>query len=84
IERITQRIIAARLADGQLAETNLTLRDLGLIRDAFVQVLEGIYHPRIRYPEEPASEQAPAPGDGHPDEGGPESADRSSAAEASG
>ena len=80
IERITQRIIDARLAEGQLAETNLTLRDLALIRDAFVQVLEGMYHPRIRYPEEPVS--APNPGD--PSESWTEGADRSATAEASG
>ena len=42
-----------RLEEGQLDKTPLTLRDLALIEDAFVEVLKGIYHPRIKYPHTP-------------------------------
>jgi membrane-associated HD superfamily phosphohydrolase len=38
--------------NGQLDNTQLTLRDLSLITDAFVNVLRGTHHPRISYPKE--------------------------------
>lgn len=36
--------------DGQLDECELSLKDLNSIGEAFVQVLQGIYHQRIDYP----------------------------------
>ena len=36
---------------GQLDDTNLTLRDLNLIAESFVNTLRNTYHPRIKYPE---------------------------------
>lgn len=50
IERIARDSIAAYVADGQLNECDLTLRDLETVRRAFVGVLLGVYHPRIAYP----------------------------------
>lgn len=44
-------IINARVAKGQLDETNLTLRDLNVILDSFAATLRGIYHPRVKYPK---------------------------------
>ncbi|MCL5256246.1 MAG: HDIG domain-containing protein [Chloroflexi bacterium] len=44
------QVIEARLAEGQLDECDLTLKDLDLIRRTFISILEGIYHPRIEYP----------------------------------
>jgi hypothetical protein len=41
--------------DGQLDETNLTLRDLNTAAESFVTTLKNIYHPRIQYPELPSS-----------------------------
>jgi hypothetical protein len=51
IRLMVDRIVDARLADGQLSECDLTLRDIGLIKEAFVQQLLGMYHQRIRYPD---------------------------------
>ncbi|HET7560619.1 MAG TPA: HDIG domain-containing protein [Limnochordia bacterium] len=51
IEGLVHKIIKDRLADGQLDESNLTLRDLNKIADAFVRVLTGIFHNRVQYPE---------------------------------
>src|SRR5690606_19757299 len=51
IEGLVRKIVKDHLADGQLDESNLTLRDLDKIADAFVKVLTGIYHKRIDYPE---------------------------------
>jgi len=43
-------IIARIRDDGQLDESNLTLRDLNLVAESFVKVLTGIHHHRIDYP----------------------------------
>jgi membrane-associated HD superfamily phosphohydrolase len=51
LEGIVDRVIQERLDDGQLSECDLTLREIELIRRTFVSILEGIYHPRIDYPE---------------------------------
>lgn len=51
MERVVRQIINDRLVSGQLDECDLTLRDLGRIREAFISVLQGIFHPRIKYPE---------------------------------
>ena len=39
------------MSDDQFDECELTLRDLELIREAFVAQLLGMYHTRIAYPE---------------------------------
>ncbi|MGB9593543.1 MAG: HD family phosphohydrolase, partial [Anaerolineae bacterium] len=50
IETIVRNIIADRMQNGQLDDSNLTLRDLDEIRAAFTATLQGVFHPRIRYP----------------------------------
>ncbi|MGC9335075.1 MAG: HDIG domain-containing metalloprotein, partial [Anaerolineae bacterium] len=50
IERIIAETIKARLDDGQLDESDLTLRDLKEIQAAFLSVLKGVFHPRVKYP----------------------------------
>jgi putative nucleotidyltransferase with HDIG domain len=59
IEHLVDRIIRQRLEEGQFDECNLTLRDLTKIRQSFVTLLTGIYHPRIPYPTS-ATEARPA------------------------
>lgn len=51
MERVIRQVINDRLISGQLDECDLTLRDLDSIRQAFVSVLQGIFHPRVQYPE---------------------------------
>jgi putative nucleotidyltransferase with HDIG domain len=43
---------------GQLDNTQLTLRDLNIVTDAFVNILRGTFHPRIMYPK--TEESSPA------------------------
>ncbi|HET6319359.1 MAG TPA: HDIG domain-containing protein [Chloroflexota bacterium] len=50
IEHLVDRIVRQRLEEGQFDECNLTLRDLTRIKQSFVTLLSGIYHPRIPYP----------------------------------
>jgi putative nucleotidyltransferase with HDIG domain len=51
IRAMVDRIVDARVEDGQLDEADLTLRDIALIKDAFVGQLLGMYHSRIKYPD---------------------------------
>jgi putative nucleotidyltransferase with HDIG domain len=51
IRAMVSRIIDERVADNQFDECELTLRDLQLIREAFVTQLLGMYHTRIEYPQ---------------------------------
>lgn len=51
LEFAVKKIIQDKLQDGQLEDSNLTLSDLKNITIAFTQVLNGIYHSRIEYPE---------------------------------
>lgn len=52
MRRIVLSTIEVAQKQGQLDDTPLTLRDLGIITDAFVTILRGTHHPRISYPKE--------------------------------
>lgn len=51
IGETVNRIFEDRIESGQLDESPLTLRDIDLTERAFRAVLNGLYHPRIEYPE---------------------------------
>lgn len=51
MDRLVDRIVAERFAEGQLNECDLTLGDLETIREAFKGILKGVFHPRVEYPE---------------------------------
>ena len=50
IEIFVQDLISKKVEHGQLAQAELTFRDLEIIKNAFVKVLSGYYHNRIEYP----------------------------------
>ncbi len=50
ISTIIREIVESRIADGQLNESTLTLKDIEQIRTVFVEMLQGVFHPRINYP----------------------------------
>ena len=52
IRAMVERIVGDRLSEGQLDECDLTLRDVQRIKDAFCELLLGVYHERIPYPED--------------------------------
>jgi putative nucleotidyltransferase with HDIG domain len=58
IRNIVRSTIETAQKQGQLDDTQLTLRDLSTITDVFVSILRGTHHPRISYPKE-----SPAPQD---------------------
>jgi putative nucleotidyltransferase with HDIG domain len=50
ISEIVQQSVESKIKAGQLDESGLTLNDLKIIRRVFVDMLQGIFHPRISYP----------------------------------
>ena len=60
IDELVDAVINERVAEGQLEECDLTLRDLKTIADSFKATLRGIYHPRIEYPAPTKAELATA------------------------
>jgi cyclic-di-AMP phosphodiesterase PgpH len=73
LEYTIDELIKKRFEEGELDECPLTLKDLTKIKSAFLNVLVGIYHSRIKYPSQekkkatkpPVAAAAEAP---HPEE----------------
>jgi len=68
IQGLVQKIVNKIFSDGQLDECELTLKDLHQIAKSFIQIIMGISHQRIEYPE-PASKgsEGKVRADGDPD-----------------
>jgi membrane-associated HD superfamily phosphohydrolase len=58
LAEFVQRMIQDKLADGQLEESDLTLRELKTIETVFIHILSGTMHGRIRYPEQDQADAA--------------------------
>jgi putative nucleotidyltransferase with HDIG domain len=52
IENLVRDLIEKRLHDGQFDECGLTLKEIGEIRESLIKSLIGIYHGRVKYPEQ--------------------------------
>jgi putative nucleotidyltransferase with HDIG domain len=50
LEKFIQQLFDAKVEHGQLAQSDLSFRDLETIKNAFVKVLASYYHSRIEYP----------------------------------
>lgn len=51
IELLVNGVVAGKLRDGQLDESELTFREVSKITDSFVRSLTGTLHARIEYPD---------------------------------
>ena len=51
IAAIVNGIQRERIEEDQFAECDISLRDLRIVADSFVQTLNAVYHPRVQYPE---------------------------------
>ena len=58
LEQTVQKIIQSKLNDGQLSECPLTLQDMEKITLTFIKILQGLYHPRIEYPNGDSSNKS--------------------------
>ncbi|MGE0886772.1 MAG: HD family phosphohydrolase [Blastocatellales bacterium] len=50
IRAIVKKIVDSVIADGQLDESNITTRELTMIRESLINTLINVYHERISYP----------------------------------
>jgi len=57
IENLVEGILQNRIESGQLDESPVTFSDLHKIEEAFVNILIGQYHKRIRYPKQDEMEK---------------------------
>lgn len=51
MEQILRKLAREKLEDGQLDESRLTLADIDKIVKRYAQMLAGVYHKRVAYPE---------------------------------
>lgn len=59
LENLIELIFSERIDDGQLDNTELTFQDLRLIKDIFLKMLLGIYHVRVKYPDQEEEAEEP-------------------------
>jgi hypothetical protein len=59
LEQLVERAVNERVLEGELDECDLTLKDLEVTKRSFIKQLQGVYHPRIEYPEPGELEAAP-------------------------
>lgn len=51
LQALVNRLITDRVLEGALDSSPLTFNELQTVKQVFVQVLQGIHHPRISYPQ---------------------------------
>jgi len=52
LKSLITKMVDSRVNDGQLSKTPLTFQDLSVIKDTFLNILVGIYHSRVEYPDD--------------------------------
>jgi cyclic-di-AMP phosphodiesterase PgpH len=58
LRALIKKVFDYCVSEGQLDDTTLTLRDLNVAKESFINTLKNTYHPRIQYPEyRPSSQQ---------------------------
>ena len=57
IDKFIQQLFDDKIEHGQLSQSDLSFRDLEIIKRAFVKVLAGYYHSRIEYPKQKEEEK---------------------------
>ncbi len=51
IEDLVDEMVRKRMLEGELDECPLTMQDIAAVKGSFLNVLVGIYHSRVKYPE---------------------------------
>jgi putative nucleotidyltransferase with HDIG domain len=52
LENLVNRMVDDRVSEGQLSHSPLTFRHLQVIKETFLNILVGVYHSRVEYPED--------------------------------
>jgi putative nucleotidyltransferase with HDIG domain len=57
LENLIDKMIDQRVNKGQLSKTPLTFQDIRTIKETFLNILVGIYHSRVEYPDDEKEEK---------------------------
>lgn len=57
ISDMVDAVVAERLQEGQLDDSDITLKDLRTIAESFKTTFRAVYHPRVQYPAPTAAEE---------------------------
>jgi len=57
LEEMVREVVRKRFREGELDESNLTLKDLEKITQKFVHVLNALFHTRINYPKDDSDQR---------------------------
>lgn len=52
LEGLIDRMVDKRMEEGQLNDCALTFRDISIIKQSFLSILGGVYHVRVKYPDQ--------------------------------
>ena len=52
LEKFIDELVSGKIKSGQLDNSELTFREVRIIKAAFVKILAGYYHSRIEYPNQ--------------------------------
>lgn len=55
LSAIVDKIIQGKIADGQIEDSDITMKELNIVREVVKEQLYRVYHPRIAYPAAPVS-----------------------------
>lgn len=61
LDEFIQKLISAKISSGQLDNSTLTFRDIAKARAAFIKILVGYYHNRIKYPDQGGGNESDTP-----------------------
>lgn len=57
IREMVHQSIVGKLLDGQFDESGITMRELKIVEDTMVKSLAGMYHHRVKYPDDPEQQK---------------------------
>lgn len=66
IEETVRNVIEGKRKSGQLDDSGLTLNDVKIIQDIFIDMLQAIFHPRINYEDAISSVRRATPAESEP------------------
>ncbi|MDX1672957.1 MAG: HDIG domain-containing protein, partial [Balneolaceae bacterium] len=58
LDNLVNKMVDDRVNEGQLSKCPLTFQDLRTIKESFMNILVGIYHSRVEYPDDKKPESA--------------------------
>ncbi|MEX0929463.1 MAG: HDIG domain-containing metalloprotein [Balneolales bacterium] len=58
LENLVNRLVEERMAEGQLNNCSLTFQNLTIIKESFLKILVGMYHGRVKYPDQDKHDRA--------------------------